>query len=708
MPPNINFKKGDFLLDKMSTLPYFNGSFSITKFLAKLNRRILTVAMKKLLVVLLLLMGVNASAQYWPIHEFGGQWIRTKINPNTEPGVYSWEISGGVSMAELNDVGLSDMGSGRSDYGYFEFFGEKENSLAGPVFDWPPSFMDHNYSITYPRPNRFIAPQSFENGFCNCDCIEPTPDTLYPADGFGFCLNDPHAPWNLWGINSGYLVYTSHMQPWMKLPCPPTNGFWKGYDPLYFTDSTYTPLPANAVLSGDSRLYLKAITQPGHPEVLDAIVYRTANRNDSVVVHMDYDEILREWHGTIQNSHLLKLKSYGTLVAETKYPTDSTLWDKNHVDVALPKIYLQIDSVFTDTVFIRSDSMKVAKDPKVSLRFYKDDGGAYMDARTMVDSAGYKYKSRWTANSAFASSKIHKHYFRQFPANNSTYRRWNKLADSCIVLFSHDSLYAIGGDLTIECKGALDSLKDIDNRFRVVTDTLAANQTDTLQTKRILINRDPTNSLFETELYRDRIRGVAWQEYAGSEDKSHCYDSLGAHNIKYNPPWNHYWDDLIKANHDTCRDSKTPCENTGWTDTGVMQIIRIYDTSSTSGWESWFSRGGNLPGDYTVVSWDSLAWNWKINCFNGRYIHDKYMPFKFMAEQNLFPDSCSFADCDTFPTTKNKEDLKSYGYHRGENYMKLITTDKKWKECISDIVHHYEYSIYVQDVRKYTYRRPWQ
>jgi hypothetical protein len=84
------------------------------------------------------------------------------------------------------------------------------------------------------------------------------------------------------------------------------------------------------------------------------------------------------------------------------------------------------------------------------------------------------------------------------------------------------------------------------------------------------------------------------------------------------------------------------------------------------------------------------------------------MPAKFNPEQIAFPESCAFANCDTFPTRKNKEDLKSYGYHRGENFMKLIKTDDDWRTYIADTTHHYEYSIYVQNVRRFTYRRLWQ
>jgi hypothetical protein len=210
---------------------------------------------KKLVLLSLILLTATASAQYWPINDYSGHWIRIRENPNPQPNVYRWEVSGGVSVNELNKVGLLDMGSGRYDYGYFEFFGESEYSmLNGPVLDFPPSLMDYNSTITYPNPNQFISPQFVGSAFCNCDCVAPTPDTSFPADAFGFWMEDPKAPWNIWAINHGYTHWTNHMETWIKIPCPPAPAFYKPNDPLFFTDSTYIPLPDGVVLSGDSHL----------------------------------------------------------------------------------------------------------------------------------------------------------------------------------------------------------------------------------------------------------------------------------------------------------------------------------------------------------------------------------------------------------------------------------------------------------------------
>jgi len=291
---------------------------------------------------------------------------------------------------------------------------------------------------------------------------------------------------------------------------------------------------------------------------------------------------------------------------------------------------------------------------------------------------------------------------------------WDNITDDCQVTFNHDSLYAIGGLLTMESKGKLkpvydifDSLAKIDNSFKVVTDSITAGG-DSVRTKRILIDADPPNSAFLEELIRDRIRAIAWQEYAGSADISHCHYHIPNDGDIYNPQLNHYWDIFI-SHGDTCVDSLTPCENAWGVDTGIMQIFRIFDTSGTRGWENWFAPGAiHSPVGYIVTPWDSMTWDWTINIYNGKYIHDIYMPAKFTAEQRAFPESCSFTDCDTFPARKNKEDLKSYGYHRGENEMKKVKTDADWETYIADTLHQQEYSIYVQNVRKYAYRRPWQ
>jgi hypothetical protein len=159
------------------------------------------------------------------------------------------------------------------------------------------------------------------------------------------------------------------------------------------------------------------------------------------------------------------------------------------------------------------------------------------------------------------------------------------------------------------------------------------------------------------------------------------------------PRYNHYWQDTFD-----------PCENGASTATGIMQIVRTHWDDFFSGLDQYQQIAG-----FDTCSWDSIAWNWTILIRNGKYIHDIYLPAKFQQQQTLFPDSCPFADCDTFPSKKNKEDLKTYGYTVGFPTMQQILTDKQWFNAIGDTIPPISKAAkYVRDVRKYTYRRPWR
>jgi len=262
-----------------------------------------------------------------------------------------------------------------------------------------------------------------------------------------------------------------------------------------------------------------------------------------------------------------------------------------------------------------------------------------------------------------------------------------------------DSLYVVGGSLSVDCGGALNPIPDIDNSFLVDTDTVINDTTRT--TKLIIVDKDPVNSLFRDTLATDRIQAVAWQEYAGSADTSHCHEGLHT----FNSQWNHYWDTFVSSEGDTCLDTRFPCENKLGLDTGIMQIFR---KGRGWGWEAFFTRSDNFPTGYLRVSWDSLTWNWQSHIFNGKYIHDRYYPAKFTSKQKLFPDSCAFSDCGNFPAKKNKEDLKSYGYHAGEQDMKKIVNDSLWTEIICDTIPPIrEDADYVQKVRRFYYEKPW-
>lgn len=63
---------------------------------------------------------------------------------------------------------------------------------------------------------------------------------------------------------------------------------------------------------------------------------------------------------------------------------------------AIPEISIYTDN---DTVYIRSDSMKIKQDLDVCLRLSDDADGDGITPGQYIDSVGYKYKSRWIANS---------------------------------------------------------------------------------------------------------------------------------------------------------------------------------------------------------------------------------------------------------------------------------------------------------------------
>lgn len=107
---------------------------------------------------------------------------------------------------------------------------------------------------------------------------------------------------------------------------------------------------------------------------------------------------------------------------------------------------------------------------------------------------------------------------------------WDHDSQDCTVTFSRDSLYVIGGDLTIEAKGKLVDIPDIRQDFTISTDTLAG--TDTVRTKWIRIDSDLSNDTLKAYLSSDQARAIAWEEGAGS---------LNQLPNRAMPRWNHYW-----------------------------------------------------------------------------------------------------------------------------------------------------------------------
>jgi hypothetical protein len=333
--------------------------------------------------------------------------------------------------------------------------------------------------------------------------------------------------------------------------------------------------------------------------------------------------------------------------------------------------------------------MKVRNDLVVSMKFCHDrDTSNSVSAVAIVDSAGYKYKSRWVANANYSASPP---YYRQFPAGTQ-YGMWDRSAPDCQVTFHHDSLYAIGGLLTLECRGKLKPIPNIDNRFLVTSDTLKPNG-DSVQIKRILIDRDPANSMFLDSLRYDIIKAIAWVEYAGSNDTiRHCHER-NRQNLRYND----YWDIFITSHGDTCVDSLQPCENRLSTATGTMQMLRTV-------WASAFAKTNYIPSSYYRCIWDSLAWSWKINVFNGRYIYfkDNFYRIWKNPQQCTWDSVCTRCDAaDSFPAYPNKEDLSVYGYKNGAPAMGSITADN-WKNTVGADTD------YVAPVRSAKHRRPWE
>ena len=663
--------------------------------------------MKKLLLFFMLLT-IAAQAQNWPPPPEGNRYIGIQKFSAGQLEEFIVETRGGVPTGELDELSLASMVSGEPGRAYYSFDGEEFYDslyhIPGIEFTLPPGIFTEDY--LYTARNKFRIVYSYHSTLCSCDCIEGGLDTLLNAVGFGFWWLNPLGPPSFWGINEGYNVYSTWLNIWRKIPCPPAPP-WYGKDPLYFTDADFNSLPDKAVVSGQSPLYLKAHTSTPVTQL------QVTLRVDSpgAVDHLYNMENAgnNDWHLQAPPACSLGLKSFSTVKAFTHHPYTDSTWDSDELTVALPKIFTMVDSTLTDTVFIRSDSMKIAGDVKVGLAFIGDNTSMQVDPTSndsLVACAGYKYKSRWIANENLADT-LQKTYYRQYPRDSLTYLWWNDTTAKCLTTFKRDSLYVVGGKLTILGKGLLkeiidgDSIYNIDNSFKVTTDTFNTANQDTFRTKLILIDKDPTNNEFKTKLGTDQARAIAWQEYAGSADVDHCHDGTG-NNAIYNPHWNHYWDTFILATGDTCPDSKVPCENHWGLDTGIMQIYR-------STWENTFDTTGHhtdYPYTFIIGNWDSLAWNWKINIDNGKWIFQEAMPHKFTKSQKEYPDSCSYANCDSVPDIANKEDLANYGYHAGEFNMRRITSQDLWKDYINTPTDtlEIERANYIKMVRRYKYR----
>jgi hypothetical protein len=198
----------------------------------------------------------------------------------------------------------------------------------------------------------------------------------------------------------------------------------------------------------------------------------------------------------------------------------------------------------------------------------------------------------------------------------------------------------------------------------------------------IVSDEDPSYSELIAELGSDIMRAIAWYEGA-------CSQTYTGHSVAF-PKYSNYWSDA----------SKCPCENGSSTATGIMQMLRTK-------WQYQFLGDSDatpydiINGDTFFCSWDSVAWNWKVNIHKGNYIYFQYLTGHLKPEQLAFPESCSYSECGDTPLKKNKIDLRFYGYHHGRTAMRKILDDIKWAEEVED-------DVYTNIVRTNYYKKEWQ
>jgi len=623
-----------------------------------------------------------------------GTWIKVEeLDSVSDHDELPIRETGGVTYEELQQVGFAHIGAGALERGYFSFPGDWELILVeSPEGDyyyihdilmWPPRCLIIPEYVNWPD----VREETFTS-YLGCGCgQEAYLDTMRLIYGLGFAEQIEAEPPFFWPQYAAYIVYRREGHICLKLPCG--NG-GQGYDPknyLYFTDSLYNAFPdtLEVILSGDSPLYLKA--QAYHmSEDLTAWLWLETQPDSITIVPLN-DSSDGFWYGKYDNSRKLGLKSFNTVRAELHgYYGDTLIYDC--VDVCLPKLVTS-----ADTVVINHANMKISQDFTAGIEILHDETQARLKPKEFIDTVGYRYRSFWVANSNRPASQ-RKRYDRKFPADSSLLL-WDGHRDSCKVTFKRDTLYAVGGSLSVDCKGALMRIDNINNTFAITSDTTIS---DTIQraTKVILINSDPPDSLFLDHLEDDIIKAIAWNEYAGSNDSlNHCNEIINNKSI-YNPHYNNYWDLFVDSHGDTCYDTRYPCENRLSTATGTMQMLR-------KTWEKLFN-GSYVGGDTTgflVCSWDSLAWNWAINIFNGRYVMvDMYHFINDLNNPQRSWDSLYFPASDYSPDSTNKEDIAVYGYKWGSKEMRNIKTQDDWDDNVKK-------DEYVNNVRKFKDTKPW-
>lgn len=597
-----------------------------------------------------------------------GHWVGTPPNPGwwvmaetlepseDEIGTYTTvRVSGGVPAIEPAYYGLQDMADSSDQYNkYFIFWGDYvvvEDEYEGQTiyykfvtFGWPGGVLSAE-DLT--APNSFSHESDFRSAGCWDYSLNPVPpDSVHLADGFGHWQYDPGPVLSEW---TGYMEYVCHAHPWLALPCEPVGDTGeKGV--FIFTDSLYNQLPRDILLSGDSRLYFQT-TRSG-PSGMYAELYLCADPDKDTTVEMSYYQD-NMWRGSFTNARTLGLKSFDTLIGrciEVWSDTIEQFLDSAHVDVALPRI-----ETSEDTVIIRTDSMKIRDDLTACLQFEDDFSGNLISADDRIDSAGYRYSSFWVSNTPCSSCD--QDTFNRYYPTDSTYLWWDDSTLSSEVTFWRDSLYVVGGSLSVDCSGALVHIPGINNEFSATTDTVI-NDTSRA-TMIILVDGEASDSLISAHLADDIVRAMGWQE-------------SNWHNYRNNYPLEHHI----------------------YTMTGMMQISRFW-------WESVFngtSPNPYLPG-YWEGTWDSLSWNWMANVHNGRYIYYTDTFYRMQPYQREWP-YYYFPQDDYTPDDPNQEDLAVFGYHDGVGAMQSITRDN-WKAIVTNNDH-------IVAVRRNKDTRPWE
>lgn len=614
------------------------------------------------------------SAQVWgPPVNWRTRWIRARTI-NAAPGEFTVQVNGGVPASELDSLGFESIGAGTFYNGYQSFTGGADwDSSRGCYMTYlmyPPSTITPE--MVWPADRRMY----FKQYTHYCGCMDtPQSDTVYTVDAFGYwrCLGwNPQNNFNF----AGYYLGVLKVHKCMAEPCGSGGGMpipQKDY--IYFTDSNYVKLDNAAIVSGQSPIYIQGNAWDSDSMYADLILVDRPPYNTRIKLNHVANPYDPTYRGKYDSAQKLGLKSMSRVVVNAVvYGDDPASIAPDTLEVWLPLTGI----IGKDTVEINHDLMKIEYNITTRLKFKDDGTGKLLESSDYIDTVGYRLKTKWTANENLSENK-HKNYPRIYPVDSSYVWWWRRAwYNNCEQDFNKDSLYAIGGKLTVEAAGAIKPIQDIDNRFKVTSDSITPSGGG-IPKLHIVIDEDPSDSEFIAELGSDIIRAIAWTEGA-------CTDTNGVHHVPY-PRYNNYWSDTTKC----------PCENRTSTATGIMQMLR-------KTWEATFNGNHNNPtGGFDTCSWDSLAWNWKINIYNGKFIYfkDNFYYINNDPVQSKWDSLC--AKCEESDSTSkhpNKEDLAAYGYTWGAPEMGKVDT-LNWDTKVKN-------DVYVKRVRGNKHAKPWQ